>query len=116
MIQTSSVFANKNPSYSTNPGIRTEEKVFLLSISEVERYFPSDSLRRVEATSYAKAQGAYDELNENCWWWLRSPGSHSRSAASVSASGFVFNYGHFVDYGNGAVRPALWFDSDSEIF
>ncbi|MCQ2603381.1 MAG: DUF6273 domain-containing protein, partial [Clostridia bacterium] len=38
-ISKSTVSADKNPSYSTNPGNATSDNVFLLSIAEVNKYF-----------------------------------------------------------------------------
>lgn len=110
MIQTTTVTADKNPSYSTSPGNNTTDKVFLLSITEVNKYFSSDSARQCQGTAYCYAQGAYKAANGNCWWWLRSPGNLSYNAAYVDYDGFVTNYGNSVDVGIGAVRPALWID------
>lgn len=45
MIPTVTVSADKNPDYSTNPGNATQDQVFLLSITEVNKYFSSDSAR-----------------------------------------------------------------------
>ena len=45
--------------------------------------------------------------NEAYWWWLRSPGSNSLSAAFVSNDGRVFVAGFMVINDRG-VRPALW--------
>jgi hypothetical protein len=41
------------------------------------------------------------------WWWLRSPGGSSNSAAYVMNDGWVDTYGNGVDYTNIVVRPAL---------
>ncbi len=112
-IITSTVTADSNPSYSTSPGNNTSDKVFLLSITEVNKYFSSNDARSCGATAYAKAQGANTNTsNGNCWWWLRSPGRNSRSAASVSNDGSVDNYGYF-SHDDGAVRPALWINLGS---
>ncbi|MCL2577019.1 MAG: DUF5696 domain-containing protein [Defluviitaleaceae bacterium] len=50
----------------------------------------------------------YDDSYE--WWWLRSPGWESTSAANVYPEGFIFVSGGFVDvsWPYGGVRPALW--------
>ncbi|MGN0623579.1 MAG: DUF6273 domain-containing protein [Oscillospiraceae bacterium] len=113
-IISSTVTADKNPSYSTSPGNNTTDKVFLLSITEVNKDFSSDSARQCSATAYAKAQGAYtDTSNGNCWWWLRSPGYNSHDAANVNNGGSVNFSGYTVDYNVGAVRPALWINLGS---
>ena len=108
LIQKSTVTADKNPSCSTSPGNNTTDKVFLLSITEVNKYFNSDSARQCQGTAYCYAQGAYKASNGNCWWWLRSPGLSSDYAAFVRNSGSVDDIGHGVSYGYNAVRPALW--------
>ncbi len=112
-ISTVTVSADKNPEYSTNPGNATQDKVFLLSITEVNKYFSSDSARQCEATAYADAQGAYVADNGNSWWWLRSPGDYQRSAAFVDDVGDALEFGYGVYNCNFAVRPALWIDLNS---
>lgn len=111
MIPTVTVSADKNPDYSTNPGNTTQDQVFLLSITEANKYFSSDSARQCKPTEYAVAGGAYaDSSNGNCWWWLRSPGYYQDSAAIVTNDGDVLEGGYIVDYGYNGVRPALWID------
>ena len=110
MIQTTTVTADKNPSYSTSPGNNTTDKVFLLSITEINKYFSSYSARQCQGTAYCYAQGAYKTDNGNCWWWLRSPGGISDYAAYVYDDGYVRSSGDLVTYVNDAVRPALWID------
>ena len=107
------VTADKNPSYSTDPGRNTTDKVFLLSITEANKYFGSDDARQCAGTAYCYAQGAYkNDKNGNCWWWLRSPGFHSFCAAIVGNDGDIDN-GPGVNIDISAVRPALWINLDS---
>ena len=119
-IQNTTVSADKNPEYNTNPGNATTDKVFLLSINEVEKYFNSDEARKCAPTAYAKAQGAYTSDSyktasgaATCWWWLRSPGYLQDNAAYVRYGGSVRYRGDDVSSGNDAVRPALWINLDS---
>ena len=125
MIADTNVSADKNPEYSTDPGNATTDKVFLLSINEVNRYFDGDEARKCVPTAYAIANGAYTSNSETkggaatCWWCLRSPGYDQRYAAdvthdgSVDYGGSVNYYGYFVSYDNAGVRPALWINLDS---
>ena len=114
MIPSVTVSADKNPSYSTSPGNSTTDQVFLLSITEVNNYFSSNSARQCQGTAYCYAQGAYtNSSNGNCWWWLRSSGYDSSSAAFVYDDGSIFEFGNSVNYDNYAVRPALWIDLGS---
>lgn len=119
-IQNTTVSADKNPEYNTNPGNATTDKVFLLSINEVEKYFNSDEARKCAPTAYAKAQGAYtSDIYKTasgaatCWWWLRSPGANQYGAAYVYYGGSVYYSGYYVSLGTAAVRPALWINLDS---
>ena len=113
MIPTVTVSADKNPDYSTNPGNATQDQVFLLSITEVNKYFSSDSARQCKPTDYAVANGAWESDSGNCWWWLRSPGYILNRAASVDDDGVVYEIGDYVNIGFSAVRPALWIDLNS---
>ena len=113
MIPTVTVSADKNPDYSTNPGNATQDQVFLLSITEVNKYFSSDSARQCKPTDYAVANGAWESDSGNCWWWLRSPGDTQVNAASVGSGGDVSEGGGDVNNDISAVRPALWIDLNS---
>lgn len=113
MIPTVTVSADKNPEYSTNPGNATQDQVFLLSITEVNKYFSSDSARQCEPTDFAVANGAWESDSGNCWWWLRSPGYGQNYAAGVGRDGDVDEGGLYVFYDDYADRPALWIDLNS---
>lgn len=119
-IQDTLVTADKNPGYDTNPGNNTTDKIFLLSINEVEKYFSSNDEVDCEPTDYAISQGvrvwqSMDPADSKitCWWWLRSPGYDSNRAACVSSGGLVNARGNGVDGDDDAVRPALWINLDS---
>ena len=110
MIITAAVAADMNPKNGTKAGADTKDKVFLLSIVEVENYFVSDSERECSPTTYAKSNGVYVANNGNCWWWLRSPGYLQSDAANVGSNGGVGYNGNYVNYETNAVRPAMWID------
>lgn len=113
LIQTSNVSADKNPEYDTDPGNETNDKVFLLSIIEAEKYFATDDSRQCEPTAYAVSNGGYRSSDTgNCRWWLRSPGYFHSYAAQVELDGGVDRYGNF-DYGTVCVRPAIWVNLDT---
>ena len=110
-ILQSNVSADKNPKYSTNPGNATKDKVFLLSVVEANKYFKSDDARKCAPTDYAIQQGAHTsdifkvEGRWACWWWLRSPGYNSYSAAYINNGGSI-DY-NLVYFSSGAVRPCV---------
>ncbi len=109
IIPTVTVSADKNSDYNTNTGKATQDKVFLLSITEANKYFASDAGRLCKPTAYAEANGVFF-WNGGCFWWLRSPGYRQDYAASVFSRGAVDEAGTEVDADFLAVRPALWID------
>ena len=119
MIADKIVRQDKNPAYKTEPGHATMDKVFLLSIDEVNRYFDSDEARMCVPTAYAIANGAWtsDTYTKGdaatCWWWLRSPGFYQDYAAGVGRGGSVDYFGINVNYDYDGIRPALWINLDS---
>ena len=106
----------KNPSlFGAKGGNSTQDRVFALSIKEAQTYFRSDDDRMAAPTAYAIKRGAWASDNSSLkgrrktgWWWLRSPGSRSLSAAGVNCNGFVDQLGRYVRGSHGAVRPAFW--------
>ncbi len=118
MIPTVTVLADENPKYnSTHPKLRTDagnvtqDKVFLLSISEVCKYLSSNNLTPCKPTRYAVKNGARTgDQNNNCFWWLRTPGCCQHSAADVNFGGGILELGECVDIADHAVRPAMWID------
>ena len=103
-----------NPKYGIEPGNPTEDKVFLLSISEAETLFASNADRVAEPTAYAKAQGLYvskkkTAVSNSCWWWLRSPGLDPSNAAYVGTNGDI-SYAGFMYISGAGLRPAVWVD------
>lgn len=78
----------------------TEDKVFLLSINEVEQYFYYDHDRIA------------DFNGESHEWWLRSPGNFC-SFAVVRRDGGIYSVGWEVDTTYGGIRPAIWIKLDS---
>jgi len=110
IIQTTNVPAEANPQYSSDPGNDTKDKVFLLSISEVEKYFASDEERRCKPTEYAIEQKgwAWEEDDVFCWWWMRSPGNEQFRATLVQDDGSIDYHGYTTDIDWDCVRPAMW--------
>lgn len=111
-IVLSHVSTPANPKSGVNGGRDTEDRVFLLSIDELGKYFRVDNggfgsseallcmptrvavINGATAVTKEEADGAqpgYDyPLREGtCGWWLRSPGDSGSSAAFVSGFGEV---------------------------
>lgn len=135
LIQRTTVSADRNPEYDTNPGNDTTDKVFLLSITEAEECFDNDKARKCAPTAYAMAQVAdtiddyADESDDYTIadesddyetedgspdaWWLRSPGNYQFDAANVFGDGSVYSSGFSVHCDFVCVRPALWIKLES---
>ncbi len=93
--------------YGTNGGNDTLDKVFLLSVDEVKKYFANDKERLCQPTKHALALNPrVVDKKGNCFWWLRSPGAGLNSAASVYPSGGIFDCGDYLIF-TYAIRPAL---------
>lgn len=90
-----------NPQYGVAGGNATVDRVFLLSLSEVEKYLGSgvELLRGVDR-----------ETGEAVWWHLRSPGEAADIAASVNAIGLMDYHGVVggITDPAGGIRPAMW--------
>lgn len=116
MILVTTVSADKNPQYSTNPGAATRDQVFLLSVTEVDKYFSSAGVGQCGPTDYAVANGAWKGDKGGYWVWLRSPGIDPDFAASVSYDAYnssdvlPFCIGKPVGTDSGSVRPAMWIE------
>ena len=117
--------------YGTSGGKDTLDKIFLLSLEEVDRYFGNNgdylNNRRkdfdfdgdifVPSENGGYFSNIYDSSRqakyngEPAFWWLRSPGIHTGSAASVFYNGSVGVFGLdlycVLDVICG-IRPALW--------
>lgn len=109
-IPTTNVEPGINPIFKGNdPGPVTQDKVYILSITEVYQYFETDEDRHCEPTDYAVANGAIKNVvTGNCWWWLRCPGYYQYTAAGVFDS--INIRGYDVDGTTDAVRPVIWVD------
>lgn len=98
-------FNNENSEIQNN----TEEyNVFLLSIDDVNQYFPEIQKRKCKATSYGKQNGAFVEFGDYCWWWLRNQGYYTNRASYVDNYGQIIENGANVNSNDICVRPAIW--------
>ena len=95
-------------------GNNTTDKLFCLSSTEQAKYLsiyqsdPGYAYRICTLTAYAASQGAYQDDNGACAWWLRSPGYNAQHAVYMANYGDRENSGAVVTQSNFAVRPALW--------
>ena len=114
MIPEVTVATEENWLYGTDSGNTTQDRVFLLSLAEANKYFSSDDARLCEPTNYAVFNGAnVNGINSNCWWRLRSPGYNQKYAVTVNYYGAFNESGNDVNNLNDAIRPALWIDMNT---
>ena len=108
------VTADENPAYATDPGSDTTDRIFILSVSEANRYFSTYDDRMCEPTEYAIARGvgvgnSFEEFGKTlCWWVLRTPGFYPDYTSFVFYSGYVNVYGYDVSLPSDAIRPVMW--------
>ena len=127
---------NTNINLQGNRDEDTIDKVFLLSLDEVQKYFgeldnidknngydnivhnnkaqafPTTYAKEVdnlgEKLFYSKAEGK--DYNGACEWWLRTMNSDHKSTAIVYCNGYAegLEKEHLINYKNRGVRPAIW--------
>ncbi|MBP3618245.1 MAG: hypothetical protein J6J38_09425 [Lachnospiraceae bacterium] len=102
--------------YVSGGGTVTEDKVYLLSKEELsdflgyyKEYENGKKVRKITATAYAKAQGAWEEENEagvSSPWLLRTPGLSAHHVSRVNPDGTLSDE-VYHSYGGNAIRPAI---------
>lgn len=127
-ILTTTIENPDNPDSGVDGGNDTEDRLFLLSVYEVEEYYEREAFR--EAGLSIKAHNSAKEYNPDGYigglsssWWTRTPGEDEFGFICVNGGGEfetrptglasdLFTSGIVVaDDKNGAgVRPAMWIE------
>lgn len=110
-IETTTVVNNDNAEFKTPGGNDTQDKVFLLSAEEAEKYFDSDEARVAVMTDYLLENTVKISGLDERYYWLRTPGWTSEQAMLVGFRGDISVRGANVFDGNAqstGVRPAVW--------
>ncbi|MCL2604642.1 MAG: DUF6273 domain-containing protein [Defluviitaleaceae bacterium] len=112
--------------YDINGGNDTRDRIFILSLEEVDKYFgDSGDYANKRRKKYDGGKWVSDEKgwilsngfdNDRAaehnglasFWWLRSPGYSEYTIAYVSTTGNIPLNGDRVCIGRGGVRPAMW--------
>jgi len=104
-----------NPWYDVKGGNNTIDKIFLLSIDEVLRYFGDSGRLKNRVSDFGYISDDFnvkrkttDATGTYLKWWLRSSGNSPAKATYVSEDGALNIDGEPVVYESGGVRPALW--------
>ncbi|BBF44831.1 large exoprotein [Lachnospiraceae bacterium KM106-2] len=106
-ILESEIVTPENPSYHTQGGPNTKDKLFLLSLQEIENStfgFTNNNTRK---------NG--DGSNLANWYWLRSSGVFQNFASCVEPFGNVNAGGSYVENAIGYVRPAFYMDPSAVV-
>ena len=107
-LVTTTLMTAGSSSYGTRGGSPTQDRVFCLSIEELQKYFLCMEERNATATPHALEAGV-SEFGSGAHWWSRSPGKYQDNMAYVTPGGLIDLYGINVgreDYMG--VRPAMW--------
>ncbi len=108
-ICTTTVHTPDNPKTGTPGGNDTEDKIFILSVEEVEKYFSNNTGWKAPATLYM--QGLYAPvINGSTPWILRNPGDQSGYAASIGSGGWLVTD---LTAEHKTMRPAMWVKFES---
>ena len=98
-------------------GKTTQDRIFLLSETETDSYFDSNTARECFPTAYANDRGCYVSSNSGtCFWWLRTNATTKQWSDQktcvevVTVIGEINKAGDNVDYDKDAVRPAMWIE------
>ena len=120
-----------NQWYGTEGDSDTTDKIFLLSLEEVDKYFGDNGDYREKMRKDYEGywpDGKWITVDDGCefsnasdsdriakdndgkasWWWLRSPGINYSAAADVGNVGYVNVNGSHVASAGGGIRAALW--------
>lgn len=112
-IHMATVTADENSYTFIDPGNATQDQVFLLSMSEIQKY--SDRIiATCSPTDYAVENNAAVTEGKS-WWWLRTPGSDQNVVVVIGTDGAIYYSGceEGVSEEGVVVRPAMWINLES---
>lgn len=101
LISTETVTTEKN-AFNISGGNDTKDRIFLLSLSEVERYLKN---YYCTPTKYASSAVSFESTE----WWLRTPGN-TQNRAVYTYGTTIAKGGSIVSFSSIGVRPAMWID------
>lgn len=104
------VVKNDNPHGVKGAGADTEDRVYLLSKSEVLHFMPECPDRVAYPTEYAKTKGiTLSKETGSCRWWTRTPGARVMDMCGMRLDGRISAYGmQDVDWPTNTIRPVMW--------
>ena len=96
-------------------GKDTTDRLFLLSPSEIEEFFPNNKDAVAFPSDYVKREHANSQP-EKISYWLRGPGMRGNLAVYVDTNGLVNHTGYHVECADFGVRPAMWVNISDPLF
>lgn len=90
-IKFSTIANNSLTDMTEGAGESTEDNVWLLSINEIRKYFPTNDERKSIPTDFILANGAYMDRTRNSYYWTRTINSSWQGATRVA---FIDEYGN----------------------
>ena len=101
-------YAQGNPVFKAMWVNNTQDRIYLLSYSELEKYIPDHEERTCMPGSRVLNTGeSVDKEKEICRWWLRSPGRIESHSTYVDSDGSCYSIKARTMC---AVRPVIWVD------
>ena len=94
------VIVDKNELFGTGLGSATEDKIFILSNTELERYLKSN-----KESVCGKIASKLDCTN---YYWTRTSGYSNYDMCCVDFLGQINKYGYAATAKRTGVRPAMW--------
>ncbi len=107
-INSTLVSTPDNAEYGTKGGNETTDKLFCLSVEEVNKYMPDKESKIGIATEYVKKNNTLVSFTHGSSWWLRTPGIIQSVASIVNFDGTVSNLSSDNIINTVTVRPAMW--------
>lgn len=104
MICDTKVSPGKNPYYGIDPGTPTKDKIFLLSVEEIEKYLPTEKGRLSSKTKFVETN---QTEGFTYMWCTRTPGESNTTVTTVDNDGSFFYEGIYTLNYIG-IRPAMW--------
>ena len=117
---------NDNSFYHTKGGETTKDKVFLLSLEDMQnsRYGFSSKVstshtRVMQCSDYAWARGIFTDSSSKekraAWWWLRTAGKMQDEASGVLTDGYIlYNASESVNNVENGVCPVIYLSWDAD--
>ena len=116
-ILNSELVNNENPDTKTSGGENTSDKVYLLSIDDVKKYFEDENGFAYDSLASKVFDGLNINIskyeNANTWYvgnsafWLRSPGLYDDDASYINYNGSISINGVNVAYIDMGIRPVI---------